>query len=155
MIISGFTGIGKSTIARLSRYNRIIDLESSDFFVNGNRIDKWYEIYCKIAKRLSDQGYIVFVSCHKDVRNYLKEHDIKYVVIYPSKELEAEWTLKLKHRYNKNQSESNLKALQRVENNFLDDVNDIIKHDDLSIPIIEIDYALEDYISEAIEMIDR
>lgn len=151
MIISGFTGIGKSTIANSST-KRIIDLESSDF----NKADNtWYETYCKVAKRLSDQGYIVFVSCHSDVRNWFKYHNIPYVVIYPEKDLENEWTMKLQKRYDKTKLIKDYNALERTIKYFQKDINDIIINDNLRVSIDDINYQLEDYIDEAINMIER
>ena len=151
MIIAGFSGIGKSTIAK-SNVARIIDLESSDF----NKKDpEWYITYCKVAKRLSEQGFIVFISCHNEVRKYLSQNDIPYVVIYPSEELEYEWIVKLQKRYEKTKLEKDLKALERIEKYFVKDVRDIIDNEKLSIVIDDIDYMLEEYIDEAINMIER
>lgn len=71
MIITGYQGIGKSTLAR--KENNVIDLESASFwnYENGNktRPDDWYVYYCQVAEHLSKQGYIVFVSCHQQVRD--------------------------------------------------------------------------------------
>ena len=80
MIITGYQGIGKSTLA--SKYDKIIDLESSSFWkteeVYGvekrTRPDDWYVYYCQIALDLSKHGYTVFVSCHPKVREFLKKH---------------------------------------------------------------------------------
>ena len=151
MIIAGFSGIGKSTIAN-SATARIIDLESSDF----NKLDPvWYETYCKVANRLSGQGYIVFVSCHSDVRNWFKYHNIPYVVIYPEKELENEWILKLQKRQEKTKLTKDYRALERATKYYQKDIDDIIKNDSLCISIDDINYQLEDYIDEAINMLER
>lgn len=91
MIIFGYPGIGKSTLVKESYLTglRVIDLESSNFFVDGQRPDNWAEIYCNIAKDLSRQNYIVLVSTHKAVREALfKERlDEEVAVIYPSLDL--------------------------------------------------------------------
>ena len=151
MIIAGFSGIGKSTLAK-SGVARIIDLESSDF----NKLDPiWYETYCKVAKRLSDQNFIVFVSCHSDVRGWLKYHNVPYVVIHPEKSLENEWILKLQKRNEKTKLTKDYRALERATKYFQKDVDDIIENDKLRIPIDDIDYELEDFIEEAINMIER
>ena len=68
-VVVGYQGIGKSTLA--FHNNRVIDLESSNFFVDGERPANWHIIYCKIARALCKQGYIVCVSSHKEVREEL------------------------------------------------------------------------------------
>ena len=59
MIISGYQGIGKSSLAGK---NNCIDLESGNFWVDGKRADDWYKQYCQIANHLTEQGYRVFFS---------------------------------------------------------------------------------------------
>ena len=90
MIIIGYPGIGKSTLAGQNNY---IDLESSNFWNKGKRPDDWYIYYCNIALDLSRQGYVVFVSSHEAVRNRLKYAitDERIICIYPSLELKDEW----------------------------------------------------------------
>ena len=94
MIVVSFQGIGKTTLAR--RDYKYIDLESDSFWINGERANDWYKPYCKMAEYLSEQGYIVFVSCHEDVRQCLVENSRELVVlVYPSIELEDKWIDKL------------------------------------------------------------
>ena len=71
MIVIGYQGIGKSTLAQ--KQFKYIDLESSALRRDGVRWHNWYEPYCLVAEWLSKQGYIVFVSSHKEVRDYLNE----------------------------------------------------------------------------------
>lgn len=59
MIICGYAGIGKSYLAH--NYPNIIDLESTPF-------EKDWDRYFKCAKHYSDQGFLVLVSCHKEIR---------------------------------------------------------------------------------------
>ena len=73
MIFVGYQGIGKSSISG----NGNIDLESGNFWVNLTRYCDWYKVYCNIAKSLSEQGYNVFLSSHKVVRDELKKKKIK------------------------------------------------------------------------------
>jgi ABC-type phosphate/phosphonate transport system ATPase subunit len=42
IIIVGYQGIGKSTLAYHNK--RVIDLESSNFFVNGERSKDWHVV---------------------------------------------------------------------------------------------------------------
>lgn len=155
MIISGFPGIGKTTIANSFKY-RIIDFESSLFKTNKNgRIDNWEEIYCKVANDLSKQGYIVFVSCHNEVRNYFKNHQIDYAVIFPIKELKYEWITKLRKRFEKMASNKNKNALNKAEENYEEFIDDILVNDINKIPITDMEYKLEDLIEEAKDILER
>lgn len=59
MIICGYAGIGKSYLAH--NYPNIIDLESTPF-------EKDWDRYYKCAKHYSNQGFLVLLSCHKEIR---------------------------------------------------------------------------------------
>ena len=67
MIIVGYPGIGKTTIAK-DDY-RFIDLDSGDTLIHGKHFRKkgWEEAYCKVALLLSRQGYFVFVFSNESV----------------------------------------------------------------------------------------
>ena len=110
MIIIGYQGIGKSSVAvdNLS----FIDLESSSFWVNGKRADDWYVVYAQIAEHLSKQGYTVFVSSHQVLRDYLKGSAEKVVEIYPSHEIKEDWLRRLKYRLITDPSEKNKRAYE-------------------------------------------
>ena len=100
MIIVGYQGIGKSSIAG---QNGIIDLESGNFWFAGKRRKEWYVYYCNIAEHLSRQGYTVMMSSHKEVRDYLKIYSKQSVYcIFPALELKDEWLKRLKDRYSEN-----------------------------------------------------
>lgn len=62
MIVCGYAGIGKSYLAK--HFPGVIDLESTPFEKDWNR-------YVKCAKYYSKQGYIVLVSCHRELREKL------------------------------------------------------------------------------------
>ena len=129
MIITGYQGIGKSTLAR--KENNIIDLESASFwnYENGNktRPDDWYVYYCQVAEHLSKQGYIVFVSCHQQVRDWLfKNGKEKFCAIYPSITIKNDWLKRLENRYNTTKSEKDLRALEHAQNYFDNDIQTLI-----------------------------
>lgn len=73
MIICGFPGTGKSTMAKVSRW---VDLESTPF--RGN----WLT-YAEVAKHMSDQGYTVMVSTHSELLDALEQVEASYTVIIP------------------------------------------------------------------------
>ena len=124
MIVIGYQGIGKSTLSSNS-YSRI-DLESSNFWFKGQRPDDWYIYYCQIAMGLSRQGYTVFVSSHKVVRDFLFEHTHERVyVIYPALSLKDEWIRKLELRYNASQLEKDKKAYLNALDRYEDNIQEI------------------------------
>jgi len=131
MIVTGYPGIGKTTLA--SKNDKIIDLESSSFWKyeedinlnqteNKTRPENWYIYYCQVAQDLSRQGYTVFVSSHPEVRKYLSTHNQEhFCAIFPALSLKEEWLAKLKERYENSKLDKDLRAyeysLQNYENN--------------------------------------
>lgn len=77
MIICGFPGTGKSCMARLNRTGRWVDLESTPFERDWGR-------YAKVAKHMSESGYAVMVSTHKELLDKLEQMEVSYTVIVPS-----------------------------------------------------------------------
>lgn len=73
MIICGFPGTGKSTMAKFSQW---VDLESTPFKRN------WL-LYAEVAKHMSDNGYTVMVSTHEEMLNALEQIETDYVVVIP------------------------------------------------------------------------
>jgi hypothetical protein len=131
MIIIGFPGIGKSSVTRAyegdTNTTGYIDLESSNFVKD----DNWVKEYCNLAIDLDLQGYNVFVSSHKNVREYLAEkQDIfpDIVEVFPSKELCGMWLNRLESRYMKCKTTKNENAFNYIRNNF-DDAVDEMEHD--------------------------
>ena len=146
MIIIGYPGIGKSTLA--NKKNGYIDLESSNFQYNGKRPLNWYNYYCNIAEHLSKQGYNVFVSSHKLVRKRLKNSLETVICIYPSILLAEQWTKKLKQRYNQSYLEKDYKAWKNAEDNYHVNISELMM---CGIPHIEInsmDYDLKKMIEQ-------
>ena len=142
MIYVGYQGIGKSSI---SGKNNCIDLESGNFWVDGKRIDDWYKIYANIAEHLSNQGYKVFMSSHKVVREEIAKRNIDYTTIAPSPELKEQWIERLQKRYDNSQLEKDYKALMNAKDCYEENVLDLINDDNssASILIVNIDYDLE------------
>ena len=73
MIICGFPGTGKSMMAKFSRW---VDLESTPFKKN------WL-LYAEVAKHMSDNGYTVMISTHKEVLDALEQIEASYTVVIP------------------------------------------------------------------------
>ena len=131
MIIIGYQGIGKSTYC--AKEVQAIDLESSYFrdFQN-NRPDCWAELYVKTAINLSGQGYDVFVSSHKEVREALVAcscvsfyKGFKFCAIVPSIGLKYDWIQRLQYRYDALPSSKNLAALENAKDRFEENIKEI------------------------------
>ena len=137
MIVIGYQGIGKSTLAK--KKLGYIDLESGCFWRNGTRNDDdyWYIYYCQIAEHLSGQGNVVFVSSHKQVRDYLKSSNERAICVYPSILLSEEWKIKLLHRYNETKLEKDHKAWMNAEERYHENISEMMM---CGIPHVEIDY---------------
>lgn len=150
MIIIGYQGIGKSTLA--NKNIKFIDLESTNFFVDGKRDDNWYKIYLQIATHLSRQGYTVFVSSHKVVRDALNNIIEPIAACYPAIHLKEPWIAKLLERYNNSGLDKDFRALMnakdRYEHNIREIMDDCDRYGFKEYIIDRIDYDLESVLSK-------
>lgn len=142
MIVIGYQGIGKSTLA--GKNNKFIDLESGNFWVDGKRADDWYKPYCQIAEHLSQQGYIVFTSSHEVVRKQLENSDEIVAVVYPSAELKNEWIERLEFRYEVSGLDKDYKALMNAKDRFEENIKELSESNIMyKIALIDMKYDLE------------
>ena len=123
MIVIGYQGIGKSTLSNSDL--QFIDLESSNFFVNGKRDEKWYIPYCQIAEHLSKQGYIVFTSSHDVVRNQLFNCTEQVICCVPDLSLKKRWIEKLHDRWIRTNLDKDYKALANAEARYEENIKEI------------------------------
>lgn len=151
LIIVGYPGVGKSSYS--SSVYRTIDLESSNFMIDGERDNNWYKVYCNIAISLAKQGYIVFVSSHWQVVERLAGYclDEKYVVaiVAPHEDLSTMWIEKLHNRYLEDQNnEKNRRAYEHAKKNFNFDIHQLSSQTDFPyIPIISMNYSFREIVS--------
>lgn len=142
MIIIGYQGIGKSSIA--GRNNKFIDLESGNFWVDGKRAEDWYKPYCQIAEHLSQQGYIVFTSSHEVVRKQLEWSREVVVVAYPGLNLKDMWIDKLENRYRDTGLEKDYKALMNAKERYEENIKELANSNfAYKIALCNSDYDLE------------
>ena len=164
MIITGYQGIGKSTLA--SKYDNIIDLESScfwkydlyDFEKKGDRSrpDDWYVYYCQMAQYLSKQGYIVFVSCHPQVREFLSISDEEvYCAIFPDKSIKDDWLNRLKDRYENSKSDKDLRAYKHALANYDNDIEKLLYECQYSVEYYHDVYIIKDINYDLKEIVDK
>ena len=155
MIIIGFPGIGKSTLA----YNndKFVDLESSYFKPVNNRNDDWVVDYCKLAEVLSRNGHIVFVSSHKAVRDYLAKMDTDELVacVFPSERIKEQWVKKLEDRYMDSNLDKDYRAFIRTRDHYDDYIRELYSDNDILYKwvITNINYNLEEEIEKFIDCI--
>lgn len=125
MIICGFPCIGKTTWSKREK-SKIVDLESSYFKLDGRDNTGWEENYCKLAMHIEQAGFIVFVSTHPLVQEYLLKHNAKAIAMFPELELKDLWVERSKFRYEKSGSEKDLRAYERIRDHFEEDIKSLM-----------------------------
>ena len=154
MIIIGFPGIGKSTLA--CNNDKFVDLESSYFKTPDVRNEDWVVEYCKLAEFLSKNGSIVFISSHKAVRDYIAKMRTNELVtcVFPSKRVREQWVKKLEDRYMNSGLDKDYRAFIRARDHYDDDIRELYSD---GIPykwvITDINYDLEEEIEKFIDYI--
>lgn len=109
MIICGFPGIGKSTLAKFSNW---VDLESTPF-------EKDWIRYAKVAKHMSDNGYNVMVSTHPQLLEQFEQMEVRYTVVIPPIDDLKIYLNRYKRREN---DESFIALLEKEWENWLRDI---------------------------------
>lgn len=155
MIIIGYQGIGKSTLA--NKDDKFIDLESCSFWLTNTdgsryRYDNWYEMYCNVAEHLSQQGYIVFISSHEVVRNRLKQSKERVFTLYPDVSLKDQWIKKLAKRYHESRLDKDYRALMNAIDRYEENIREIENSNFDNIVIRNIDYDLKKLITSNIDI---
>ena len=155
LIICGYPGIGKSSIAG---WNNCIDLESSYFSRDEEGFalcdEDWVTRYCKLAFDIARQGFTVLLSCHVAVRNKLKEiKDMKsnyfcppVVIFCPRADMKEAWGIRLMKRYNETNLDKDFRAFEGAIRYWNKNMLHMTEQD---FPIYRprsIDYDLRDYI---------
>ena len=155
MIIIGFPGIGKSTLA--FNNDKFADLESSYFKPVNNRNDDWVVDYCKLAEHLSKNGHIVLISSHKAVRDYIaKMHTNELVAcIFPSERIREQWIKKLEDRYMNSGLYKDYRAFIKARDYYDDYIRELYSDDGILYKwvITDINYDLEEEIDKLFDCI--
>lgn len=146
MIIIGYQGIGKTTLAMNDP--RFIDLESTNTWYKENgerkRWPNWADIYANFAVDLSKYNHHVFVSSHQVVRDALRNHPDSPAVMtcVPAFDLKDQWIEKLEERYEKSRLDKDYRALMNAKDRYTENIQEII---DSRFPVLvlnSIDYDL-------------
>ena len=151
-IISGYPGIGKSTLANAE--NGYIDLESSMFYVNGIRYPDWYIPYCDLACDLANQGYRVFISSNIITRSYLSSLTQKprLYTCFPDYSLKYEWINKLAARFDNTMLLKDIRAFTTANSRYDEHIKALYESEGFT-PIIirDMDYDLKTVLEAVID----
>ena len=120
-IISGFPGVGKSYLFNEVTDKIILDSDSSQFswIEKGVRHPEFPQNYIKHIVDNIGKVDIILVSSHKVVRDALRENNINYTVIYPSKEYREEYLERYRLRGN---DENFINMIGRNWNYFISEI---------------------------------
>lgn len=138
-IISAFPGCGKSYI--YNKYNntryygqdynnktwKMLDSDSSEYSwikdENGNntkeRNPNFPQNYINHIKENIGKVDVIFVSSHKEVRQALKDNNIKFFLIYPIKEMKEDFIKRYRSRGN---TEDFINFISNNWDNFIDEM---------------------------------
>ena len=151
MIIFGYQGIGKSTLANRNIDTIFIDLESSMFRtpMHPERSEDWFQVYGNIVYDLNKQNKFIFSACHQQIRDYIaSEKDLKgvmSVICYPSIELREEWLYRLRQRWIDTQLPKDKAALDYAEASYSSSIKALDKDTDYDHLILtKMNYNLHD-----------
>lgn len=125
MIIMGYPGIGKTTLAN-GDY-RFIDLDSSNPLLTGLIKKKhWERQYVGTAIYLSKKGYHVFVSTHPEViKEVIARDGNNALIVFPSKDIKEYWLEKLLDRYKSLPNRQTHNAWRRARDHFDEDIEEL------------------------------
>lgn len=156
MLIAGFPGVGKTTVAKMPIHvfgeNACIDLESSDYHwiidKDGNKHQhpEWPMNYVNAAKillyetrGLKDYENLKFIciSTHKDILQILNDQEIDFCIIAPFSKDEA-----LKRYKERRSSPEFIKNMDEHWNEYMDDINSY------GMPVIMTDEYLYDILKD-------
>lgn len=150
MIIIGYPGVGKTTVAK-DDY-RFIDLGTPGDMFPSIFLSRETKIigYCHVALNLSKNGYFVFVSSHSDVSKKILSWDKNAIVCYPDASIKKEWIAKLYKRYKDMRNKETHNAWRRAKDHFDEDVSEMDRMKGRKLVIRSTDYNLKKMIADMI-----
>lgn len=93
LIISGFPGIGKTTLVNSGKYPRLCDSDSSTFDKS-----QFPQNYIEHITERYNKGLDTLVSSHKVVRDALTEAKLPFVLVYPARACKEEYIQRYERR---------------------------------------------------------
>lgn len=98
IVICGFAAIGKSTFKAACNEaydgDRVVDLDSS-LFPKG---PAWPHNYLEAIRERLSEKCILMISTHKVIYSQLLEEGVDLILVYPKRELRAEWLERIRKR---------------------------------------------------------
>ena len=154
IVVVGYQGIGKSTLS--DSKSNCIDLESGNFWIDGDRWTNWFIPYCNIAVDIASQGRIVFVSSHEVVRRQLRYGQypkcVHIMCCVPSTNLREAWIYKLHERFNTSLLSKDYRAWKNAVMRFEENIKEIMDSGFPCCELTSMDYnlsgALQFFITE-------
>ncbi len=108
IVVSGFPGVGKTTLFDNPGSLKLADSDSSGFSWEGDPANKvrhsdWPNNYMAHIQELKAEGEldIIFVSTHQEVRDALVAAGIEFTLVYPEPAIEEEYINRYIARGNK------------------------------------------------------
>ena len=133
-IYIGYPCVGKTTASK--ELIGIIDIDSSLFFIDGERVSNWHKLAVKMALRYLKSGFDIMLTSHKDVcdelallvkEGVLTTDDV--YIIFPSPNLKTEWIEKIKQRYEDTKLYIHKKAYDNCSVNFDEHISSMESYD--------------------------
>lgn len=124
-IICGFAGVGKSYLAK--NVEGYVDLESTPF-------NKNWDLYSNVAIHMQKNGYTPMLSCHKELRQILKEKGVDYIVVCPRIEHKNNYLQRYKERGNDKE------FIKLFEDNFEKFIQEIVDEEE-NVVFLEKEYT--------------
>ncbi len=94
-VVSGFPGVGKSTLFGRSGNLKILDSDSSKFSWENEaeriRHPQWPTNYIDHIRENQGEADIILVSSHEEVRKALVAAGIEFELVYPGAEMKGEY----------------------------------------------------------------
>lgn len=147
IIVSGFTGIGKTNFFNNYTKLSLLDLDSVNFSRSEEnstlRHTDWPQNYIDHIKKSRENVDIIFISTHKEIRDWLVEANIEFVLIYPSLEMKDEYIRRYIERG------SNDDFVKRLEENYEGWINELMGQESCSHIVLQ----PGQYLSDVVEII--
>jgi len=110
MIVCGFAGIGKTHLAK--HRAGWVDLESTPF-------EKNWATYAGVAYHMSMNGFDVLLSCHEELRDFLRKKKIPFITVAPDVTLKEHYLERYKSRGN---AESFIQNMDKNWHNYMSSI---------------------------------
>ena len=149
VIVSGFPGIGKTSLLSRAGEYIILDSDSTNFsWADESKIKRhpdWPQNYIDHIKENSNKADIILVSSHDVVRNTLTQASIEFTLVYPSLEMKEEYIQRYRARG------SNEKFIELLTANYENWIKELMAQKGCKHVVLQPGQYLSDVISQSRE----